>query len=633
MAHKWLLMPRALAFTVVILLLAAAVACGGDEAPTATPTSGPQDGGPQATPTPTELSPVLTITQEAPPTPIFRPTDTPVSGTSPAPTAAPTPTTAPPPASVVQKGGVIPMQAYANVPSRDIWTFGSPLNRFMSPVFSNLIEFNPETRDINDVRCDLCESWELDPDGVTYTFRLRDNARFHDGTPITSEDVFYSLDNMWHPDNYPHIWEDRDRKPTAQIWHEHLVEDGLRVIDGKTIEMVTSDTLPDFIPGLALDIWLMASKKTIEELGRPHHPSEWKLFNGSGPYTVADNVRDVSYNFRRNEDYFKEGYPYNDGMDLNIITDSNTAIAAYRTQQILMHNGSSSNLSTQQTLQLVEDNDFLDVHLRGPGAFFGLMFNYKQKPFDNPKVRQAIYLALWRQPIIATLHKGHGYLGTPFAPGTWYGPNIEDAEQMPGFRQWENPDTGQMEKHPEDIAEAKRLLAEAGFENGFETEISARIALQYVDFAILVAEQLKEYLNIDAEVRQLEAAAGFDAFQRGDFHTAAQAWGYSFHSPTAAFSWYRTGGTLHMWQGYDELTELEEIYQKQVRELDIEQRRAYVLEANDFMMRDGNATSAGVWWRVTLYLYNTIIQNYFPGTDQVQFRYEHLWCDPAPCGS
>ena len=86
----------------------------------------------------------------------------------------------------------------------------------------------------------------------------------------------------------------------------------------------------------------------------------------------------------------------------------------------------------------------------------------------------------------------------PLPPGQWYSMSREEAAQAPGFRELNG------EKHPEDLAEARRLMKEAGLENGFDTVITARIAIQYPEVAELVSEQLERFINIRSTVRTLE---------------------------------------------------------------------------------------------------------------------------------
>ncbi len=91
-----------------------------------------------------------------------------------------------------KRGGFINMNDYADVRQRVIGQSGV-LNKNLTPLFNTLMQFNPETPDFSDLRCDLCTSWELAPDGLTYTFHLAKNATWWDGVPVTADDVVFSI--------------------------------------------------------------------------------------------------------------------------------------------------------------------------------------------------------------------------------------------------------------------------------------------------------------------------------------------------------------------------------------------------------------------------------------------------------
>ena len=90
------------------------------------------------------------------------------------------------------QGGRMPQLDYADVRQRTLMA-SSINNKNVAMLFNGLVEYNPETEDQTDLRCDLCTSWELAEDGVTYTFYLHPDAKFSDGNPVTAEDVAYSF--------------------------------------------------------------------------------------------------------------------------------------------------------------------------------------------------------------------------------------------------------------------------------------------------------------------------------------------------------------------------------------------------------------------------------------------------------
>ena len=93
------------------------------------------------------------------------------------------------------------MQQYAGVRQRGIYQSSITIMN-QAPLMSMLVTYDPTTPDQTDIVCDLCTSWELAADGVTYTFRLNPDAKWHDGVPVTARDVVFSFDAMVNPDQF-----------------------------------------------------------------------------------------------------------------------------------------------------------------------------------------------------------------------------------------------------------------------------------------------------------------------------------------------------------------------------------------------------------------------------------------------
>ena len=114
-------------------------------------------------------------------------------------TATPGPTATPD--TSAKSGGFINMQQYADVRQRLVHQ-SSILNMNLSPMMNLLVEYNPETDDTTDIRCDLCTSWDVAPDGMTYTFHLNEDAKWWDGNPSTSKDIWFAMESMVNPDQF-----------------------------------------------------------------------------------------------------------------------------------------------------------------------------------------------------------------------------------------------------------------------------------------------------------------------------------------------------------------------------------------------------------------------------------------------
>ena len=220
---------------------------------------------------------------------------------------------------------------------------------------------------------------------------------------------------------------------------------------------------------------------------------------GSGPFKPGKFVKDVSIELVKNKDYWKPELPCIDGMVHYTIKDKGTAIAAYKTGRVLMSNWAVNNLSNKEAGQLQKEaGDKLRVEYIRNAAFFFFFMNTSVAPFDNPKVRQAVNLALDRQALFNTFGvPGLDTLAPPLGVGTWFGRSAEEIAQLPGWRQLNG------KKHPDDIAKAKALLAEAGHPDGFKAEMMVRQVVEFPDQAPIYKEQLKKIgIDLDPQARR-----------------------------------------------------------------------------------------------------------------------------------
>ncbi len=631
MAYCWCRNPKTLIHTPLLLILIFVVACGGASATTvpqeqtAAATAAPQE---QATPEPTAIRAFAT------------PTTAPAAGAQPAPTAKPTATSVPEPSSGIKSGGTIPMAAYAAPSIKAIHEWGYPTDQIISPGFNTLVEFNSETADPDDLRCDLCQSWELGDDIRTYTFSLRDNARWQDGTPITSRDVMFSLNSMIDKAS---VLDKDGNAILAEHGRSAIVKkinlyttwpDCCRAIDDKTVEVKVNFPSSAFLPTLALETLNMIPAHSVLDEGKIQTLADWENYNGSGPFRMVEFDPDVGTTFEKNDDYMKEGYPRIDSIEMFVILDPGTTFAAYETGQVLMSNGMVTNLSVIEALKLGEDNaDKLTVHWGGPAGIQGIGMNTTKKPFDDVRVRRAMMLALHRQPIIETLSGGMNLLGTPLPPGLWFSYTNEEAATYPGFRELDG------EKHPDDLAEAKRLLAEAGVPaEGFKITLSARNCCSYPDIAQIVADQLRRFLGWDVTLRTMESAAGFEAYDAGDYTFMAQGTSFNLADPDAAFRRY-VPGTMTRWNAagaragegerYYTAEGVQALFDAQKQEPDREKRKTLVLEAAEILLNKDNAYPALMWEMRHWPVYNKIQGFNVHPSIYAHLKHEEIWCDPA----
>jgi peptide/nickel transport system substrate-binding protein len=545
-------------------------------------------------------------------TPTTAPTAAEAETTGPTPTATPEPVTQAADVGEAKAGGIIPMQQMGNPAHWNMWQCPSqscigPIG----PMYNQIIEFDPETDDQNDITGDLAKSWDVSDDGMTYTFYLHENARWHDGNPVTAEDVVFSLDGIVDPD---------EPRPSSGQLRPYYAPGNARVIDQNTVEVTTQFRAAAFLPILSVDFMKIFPK---------HHAGtgiNMKLPEnqlGSGPYKLADFKKDITVKFTRNEDYFKEGLPYFDGMTYFIIVEHGTIMAAFKAGQVLMHAVMLSNLNNSEAMQLAEDMEGKGtVHWAGPVGMGTLAFNVTRSPYDDVNVRRAIYIALYRQPFIETFSLGMDFLGAPFPPNQWFSPTEEEIAQLPGFRE-----TPEGEKHPDDIAEAKRLLTEAGYPDGFKMKIIAVTAAECVEIAELAADQLRSFLGLDVTVEPKEIGIWYDHLNSLDYQATSCGEALTVMDPDAVFGGLYLKNATRNYSHWEH-PRIEEIFKLQARELDQEKRRALILEANKILMEEPSS-QLGLYWSMRSWYVDNRIQNFHvPFSLYTQLKFEHLWCNP-----
>ena len=543
------------------------------------------------------------------------PATSPASGTSGevAPTAIPDQADTPAQtADTGRYGGIITAQNAGSVAHWSVWQCGSGGTCMAptSPMFNGLVQYNGETPEPLDIRGDLASEWSVGDGGKVFTFRLHDDANWWDGKPVSSDDVVYSLDEMSRSD------VPRPRSGQFRPYYERS-----EAIDPKTVAVFLKFPSTAFLQYQATEFVKIMPKHHVET--GVDMKKEANIL-GSGPFKLKQYKKDISIEYEKNQDYFKDGMPYVDGLKYFIIVDTSTIIAAYLSGQVMMTTYANSNLNVRDGEQLQKRiGDRANVHYPGPLAWAGFMMNTSREPFNDVRVRRAVHLAIHRQPFADIFGNGRYPLGGPFPPDQWFSLPTEELLEIPGYRQ-----TADGEKHPDDIAEAKRLLTEAGYPDGFETTTLAANFLGFPEMAQLAADQLRRFVNIRTEVQPAEPTAGYARYESNDWHSGVHANGFLILDPDAIIggSYLATGTRNYSdW----EPPQITELFNAQIKEPDQSKRREIVQEMSKYL-RDTDSHVAITHWTLTVWVVDSRIQNFnLPSTFSAHNMKEHLWCDPA----
>ena len=604
----------------VIMALTVIVACGGSEEATQAPAAAPTQDTSASGPAPTD-APEATAKPAAP-------ADTPVPGATTRPTNTP-PAVAtqvvsrptPEAATTGTYGGTVYMSAYAD--SRDWDPKGSSSLssiQAVSQLYNQIVQY--DTVDTSQIVCDLCDGWEISNGGQTMTFKIRDGIQWLDGNPLTAVDVHNSMLRYGDLDS---------KMGRSGLWRQYTEEaknGGVNLIDNSTVEFNLKFASGAFIKFLAVDYVKVLPKHLLDQgidLNLAENVIEHR--SGSGPFALDDYQRGSFYHVSKNPNYFKEGRPYFEFIEHNIIVDPSVLIAQLSGGQIDMSNGGFTNMTPTQVFELERDSDgaYRGVAVQ-PTADWGLMLNVKKEPFNDARVRQAIQLAIDYQQWNDLVFDNTSGVGCPLM-GLAH--SFEECLTWPGLRPKDTPD-GEA-----DIAMAKDLMAAAGLADGFETRMDVRQVGTYPEQCSVVKDQLEKTLNIRVtDFQTYPSAAGYDLFatsrpadQPGDWELACQGEGQVVLDVDGIMGGvYLKGATRNYtdWQN----DWVNQKFEEQKVELDPEKRREInkELEAFLFTQEDNHWITLG--WGVLQWVIGEQIKNFHaPQTVQTHFKHEDIWLE------
>jgi len=444
----------------------------------------------------------------------------------------------------------------------------------VAPFYSLLIRANPmNPGDSSDLVCDLCtEMPKPTDDGKTYTFKIRQGVKFHNGDPLTAEDVAASWNEIVFPPqgvlsvrqgNFTMIDKIEATDPTTVVIHLKFATDA-------------------FLPALADPYAFIYQKKQLDQ--DPH----WyeKNVNGSGPFKFVDYEAGQSIVGERNPDYFHKGLPYLDGFKGVYADKQVTRVEAIRSDRAAIEFRGFPPTVRDELKDALGDRLAVQESDWNCGGI--LTINHKRKPFDDVRVRRALTLAIDRWGTAPELSKiaivktvgGVVYPGSPLAA------TKEELEQLAGY--W--PD---IEKSR---AEARRLLQEAGAE-GLTFELNNRTVDQpYKYYGIWAVDQWNK-IGLHVTQKVLPTGPWFQALRDANFAVSTEGNCQNVVNPLADVAKYlpHTASSSN-YGNFEDDTEVD-IYNKMLRETDKAKQRALMRQFETRVLSDEVHSIYLLWWR------------------------------------
>ncbi|WP_017221100.1 ABC transporter substrate-binding protein [Moritella dasanensis] len=333
-----------------------------------------------------------------------------------------------------------------------LFTTGTTFDASSKTIFNRLVEFKLGTTEVIPA---LAESWDVSEDGLVYTFKLRHDVPFHttkDFTPTRSfnaDDVIFSFDRQGNAENPYHKVSGGSYEYYNAMSMGSLIKE-INKVDEYTVQFVLNQPEAPFIANLAMDFASIMSAEQAKVFLEKGMAAQLDVMpSGTGPFALQQYQKDSLIRYAGNADYW-DGAPAIDRLIFSITPDASVRFAKLQNNECQVM--AFPNPSDRKMME--EDKNINLLSQEGLNIGY-LAFNVNKKPFDDVRVRQALNMAVNKPAIIDAVFNGSGKAATnPIPPTMWsYNTDIKDYEF--------------------NLVKAKALLAEAGYPDGFETNIWA----------------------------------------------------------------------------------------------------------------------------------------------------------------
>jgi peptide/nickel transport system substrate-binding protein len=464
----------------------------------------------------------------------------------------------------VQRGGTLTYGRYADSPflepvlndsNLDIWILSNLYDTLLLP-----------TSDGKGVEPGLASSWAISTDGKSLTLNLRPDTRFSDGSPITAEDVQWSLE--------------RAAKPGNGVWQFMIASvASVKVQDAHTVVVNLSQPDPTILSALTVFNTSIMPKHLFEAAAGTTDKEKATAFAehpvGSGPFQLKSWQHNSTMTLERNPYYWRKGsdgkaLPYLDTVKFEIIPDDATRILKLQSGELdgaeFIPYSRVNELKANPALNMVL---FPSTRVQYSSMNVNPTINGQPNPLANPKVREALNYATDKEGIIQLVTYGIGKPMTSFM-----------ATSTPM-----NSGTGPL--YPVDVAKAKSLLAEAGYPSGFSTSLMI-LAGNEDEISIATAlQQMWAEVGIKLAINQVDNATRTDRYRKGDFALRTAPWTDDIADPseiTSYFAYSKNIQALHSGWKNDAVDQSFESAQK---EMDPAKRAALYKTIQDIYNRSG----------------------------------------------
>ena len=415
---------------------------------------------------------------------------------------------------------------------------------------------------------DMATSWKVSDDKLTYTFELRKDAKWSNGDPVTANDFAFAWKTAMDPktaSQYGFIIADNikggDAFSTGKGSADQL---GIKVVNDYELQVTLAKPIPYFLNLCAFQTYLPVNQKAYEKIGADKYAKDTDKIVTNGAYKISAWQHDNSITLEKNADYWDAANMGIPKIKMVMIADANTAMNALKAGQL-----DYTTLNADQIKMMKAQGQPTAAYV-DDGIWY-VQYNFKRKPFNNVKVREAFGLALDQNTFVKSVRADGSVAPTGIVPSGISGANGKlyteaQGNIVPAY----------------DAAKAKQLLNEGLKELGMTasqlklTFLSSN-ATQAQKDAAYMQEQWKKVLGVSVDVKPLAFKARVDAMNKNDFDFVYAGWAPDYNDAMTFLDLFTTNNGNNY--GKYSSTEYDDLIAKAEKESDAAKRQDYMMQA------------------------------------------------------
>ncbi|WP_028544058.1 peptide ABC transporter substrate-binding protein [Paenibacillus taiwanensis] len=432
------------------------------------------------------------------------------------------------------------------------------------------------------------EKWEISPDGTKYTFHLRKDAKWSNGDPVTANDFEFAWKRVLDPDFQPappyayQLYyiknaEGYNKHKDAAYTKTKITdpnEVGVKALDANTLEVQLESPTAYFLSLLSFQTFFPVHQSVKSN---PKWASDANSIISNGPFKVSKWVKQSSLELAKNDNYYAKDEVKFTKVQVSIVSEGSSELNMYETN-VLDYSGMPTGEIPTEQIPVLQQTKKDELHIKGVASSYYYLFNNKQKPFSNKKIRRALSMAINRQLLIdkVTLSGELPAFGI-VSPGI-AGLNGEYRSEVKDNYFQEN------------VEEAKKILQEGLQEEGLTTlefDLAYNTNDKHKKIAQAIADMWSKNLNVKVKIQNQEWAVFLKNRTNLNYQVARAGWSTDYNDPMSFLDLYMTGG------GNNDIgfsnPKYDELLKKAKTSMDAKERMDLMAQAEKILIEDEQA--------------------------------------------